>query len=562
MRVQLQFINMKPLTSHVKPLNGDNYPRWKLEVSTALEAVEPWGHCTGATAEPAPTGSNQDDIAKWKKNDAMARSCIIPLLDDRQIHHVSNLGSAKEIWDKLGKMHDDTSSLNKDQTQTRFFTYQIGTDQSAVEGMEEIEKLANSLAQLGVPQDKTAIISRILTALPSKYASFRMAWDSVAATEQTLENLHIRLRKLDLLNTSSCNEPDSQAPSNVAFAAASGHKEQHRHGGKGGMKKSGNDENQKNQGQNNNSNRKRKGNCNYCSKPGHWARECRSRIRDEEGDNTEGGNQKSPQQNKGKRNQGQRPRDDEGPNACQAFMGLSSPQLNANDVWICDSGASSHFTGRKDWYIQYETLAQPIPIRQTDGNSVNAVGTGTVVIDAWLNQQWVPTPINNVLYIPGASNLFSEAVMDKKGYRIVKEGGAAKFYKNKTLGPQAKLTRGVYVMGFRPREEVAFSAQLWHQRLAHINPHYIKKSVLTGAVSGLCMTDLKDDGNECPDCPMGKATKLPFPTQPNRTTTRGELIHVDLSGRMPTKSLGGAEYFMVMKDDLTQFRHVSFLKRK
>lgn len=137
--------------------------------------------------------------------------------------------------------------------------------------------MANSLSELGVPQAKSAIILRILTALPSKYASFRMAWDSVAKAEQTLENLHIRLKNLDLMHNPSSSEPDSQAPSNVAFAAGPGHKEQHRHGGGGGKNKSGNNGNQ---AQNSNSNQKRKGNCNYCSKPGHWARECRSRIRD------------------------------------------------------------------------------------------------------------------------------------------------------------------------------------------------------------------------------------------------------------------------------------------
>ncbi|OXA44556.1 Copia protein [Folsomia candida] len=553
----------KPLMSHIKPLSSSNYARWKLEVSTALQSVELWDHCDGSKKRPVPTASDPkvDEIKKWDKEDAMARSCIIPLLDDRQINHVSNLSTAQEIWQKLKKVHDDTSALNKDQTLTRFFSYKINDDQSPVEGLEEIEKLANALRSLGSPQDSASIIARVLTALPSKYQSFKLAWDSVGKAEQTLENLHVRLQKMEKMETGEqeCSS-DSNNPSNVAFFAG---KEQHRHEGKG----------KKNQGgKNNKASNKKKGACFYCKKDGHHIQECRSRIRDKaagEGKATGGGNNKNQQQQKkGQNNQKARGNDnDEGPNACQAFMGHVQPilpSLHPSDIWICDSGATSQFTGRRDWFIQYQELANPIPVRQADGNNTKAVGKGVVLIDAWMDETWTPIPLTNVLYIPGGSNLFSEAVMDGKGYKIVKQSGTVNFYKDGKLGPQAKLARGVYIMGFRPlvEEEVAYSASLWHQRLAHVNPAFIKKSVTTGAVEGLRLEDLKDDGWKCANCPLAKATKLPFPAQPTRAAKKGELIHIDLSGRMPTKSLGGKEYFMLIKDDKTGFRHVSFLEKK
>lgn len=46
---------VKVETTHIKPLTGPNYPRWKLEVSTALEAVDLWKHCNGTSSEPVPT---------------------------------------------------------------------------------------------------------------------------------------------------------------------------------------------------------------------------------------------------------------------------------------------------------------------------------------------------------------------------------------------------------------------------------------------------------------------------------------------------------------------------
>ena len=76
------------------------------------------------------------------------------------------------------------------------------------------------------------------------------------------------------------------------------------------------------------------------------------------------------------------------------------------------------------------------------------------------------------------------------------------------------------------------------------------------------MKELEEGKIQCEDCSLAKAAKLPFPSQPPRTTRPGEVIHCDLSGRIPIKTLGGAEYFMVLKDDKTGFRHVSFLKKK
>src|ERR1051326_6231397 len=184
-------------TTHIKQLTGPNYPRWKLEVSTALEAEGLWGHCSGST--PRPNENQEEDLKEWLRNDALVRACILPLLDDRQYVHVNTFKTAKEIWFKLKKMHDTTSQINQEETQAKFFGYKIKDKESPVQGMEEIEKLAAALAELNVPQADSAIISRVLTALPRKYDNFKMAWDSAAQADKTRENLYMRLKKIEII---------------------------------------------------------------------------------------------------------------------------------------------------------------------------------------------------------------------------------------------------------------------------------------------------------------------------------------------------------------------------
>ena len=56
-------------TTHIKQLTGSNYPRWKLEVSTALEAEGLFGHCSGST--PRPNETQEEDLDEWLRNDAL-----------------------------------------------------------------------------------------------------------------------------------------------------------------------------------------------------------------------------------------------------------------------------------------------------------------------------------------------------------------------------------------------------------------------------------------------------------------------------------------------------------
>jgi hypothetical protein len=64
-------------------------------------------------------------------------------------------------------------------------------------------------------------------------------------------------------------------------------------------------------------------------------------------------------------------------------------------------------------------------------------------------------------------------------------------------------------------------------------------------------------------CHLCKETRKPFSSNKQRRSTKpGEMVHADLSGKMQMKSLGGASYFLLLKDDATGFRHTFFLKNK
>ena len=49
----------------------------------------------------------------------------------------------------------------------------------------------------------------------------------------------------------------------------------------------------------------------------------------------------------------------------------------SSDVWLIDSGASSHMTNQKELLSDYIELETPKKVRLGDGQSVDAVGIGT-----------------------------------------------------------------------------------------------------------------------------------------------------------------------------------------
>lgn len=104
---------------------------------------------------------------------------------------------------------------------------------------------------------------------------------------------------------------------------------------------------------------------------------------------------------------------------------------------------------------------------------------------------------------------------------------------------------------------MTFSIKTWHERLAHQNVQYVRKILNKHSIKYI------DDWNNyvCEGCVYGKQHRISHPLNTKVATEVLELIHVDLC-EMNTTSLGGANYFLLFKDDFSHFRTVYFLKTK
>nr|XP_046472588.1 uncharacterized protein LOC124214366 [Neodiprion pinetum] len=114
---------------------------------------------------------------------------------------------------------------------------------------------------------------------------------------------------------------------------------------------------------------------------------------------------------------------------------LCEDDLPKEEGWYLDSGATEHMSNQKDWFVGYETLQEPIPIKIGNGERIYAVGKGNINVLAYDNNVWKAKHLAEVLHVPKLKyNLFStgaaldkdmQLVADSKGCRCNPSGRMA-----------------------------------------------------------------------------------------------------------------------------------------
>ena len=92
------------------------------------------------------------------------------------------------------------------------------------------------------------------------------------------------------------------------------------------------------------------------------------------------------------------------------------------------------------------------------------------------------------------------------------------------------------------------NTKLWHSRLGHMSQKGMNTLEHFGYFPMLCFFNFPI----CEHCIYGKQNRLTSPSLDRKRLQALEFVHSDVSGPMPTKSLGGASYFVTFIDDSTR----------
>ena len=547
--------------------DGNNFQAWKFQMKFVLDANCLFDIVTGERKPPnapvkpkEPTAEEIADITKWKKDNAKAAAIISSAMTPIQLENLLTCDSAKSMWDKLKVIHEQKSANNVNICLQTFYEARMQTNESGVQYIARLQNMASNLRDLDEEISEKKLIAKVLGGLPSKFKMLKTAWDSVDSSQQTIDMLQERLIKEE---KRLCDDDEES----IALVASHSHA-QCNHNNKNFAPRNSRSCNHRtpSQGQNwstSNPNIV----CHYCNKKGHISRNCdekRERQRKQNNDNREAAYSNFAEACIATTVNSQLSKNE----ADFALCGVIDKLMNMDiiDAWITDSGASQHLCFRREWFHEFSPCSDSGKVILGDDGCCEVKGSGTILVDKFINGTWVPGSIENVLYVPRLrKNLLSVGVCTSEGYNVVFRKQDVEISIDNEIIAQGKIQcNKIYRLLFKVREghqaNIAHDLQVWHERAGHINKRSLKTMADKNIVEGVQMNGHRQ--TSCEACHIGKAHRQPFNQIQQKKTYPGEFFHTDVCGPMDTPSLSGARYFLTFKDDSSCYRFVYFLKHK
>ncbi|OAJ44539.1 hypothetical protein BDEG_27760 [Batrachochytrium dendrobatidis JEL423] len=325
--------------------------------------------------------------------------------------------------------------------------------------------------------------------------------------------------------------------------------------------------------------------CHNCGNIGHYAKDCRPAPRN--------GNyrQSSPKFfSKGPRSNNQdRSRNNQ--SADGMFVAMDNKKrdivideacnsIDRSDMFILDSGASSHMVCRPEWVYDFVPCSNR-QVKASGQDMHNVIGTGTVEILCNVGHRTVSIQLGNVLVVPTFGvNLISENILEDKGCRISifkkvrtirksngevimttrRDGGVNAVNCEAIISDEERAMAHATVIATANHASEVFSKPTdtagWHKRLGHINVESIKN--LADKSEGLDIIPGKTkERSQCVACIKGKAVRHPFPKRSTHVATQvNVLLHMDLEGPFHDTALGGYKYYLIIVDDYSRYSHL------
>lgn len=234
--------------------------------------------------------------------------------------------------------------------------------------------------------------------------------------------------------------------------------------------------------------------------------------------------------------------------------GKATDQLSGkatNTLWILDTGATHHMTGRRDLMVDIRDIA-PVSVLLPAGADVLATKQGTVPITAQLS-------LKNVYLIDGFhTNLISLGQLVTDNFLVGQVTDRLMILQDRTtrtlIGSGEREGEGLYrFRGIRNMSSMQVNVRddsvLWHRRLGH------PSSRITGMIPGVSSNfnnSNEDLIKKCEVCFRAKQTRQCFPDSSNNAKGIFELIHLDLWGLYRTTAFCRSRYFLTIVDDFSR----------
>ena len=260
-----------------------------------------------------------------------------------------------------------------------------------------------------------------------------------------------------------------------------------------------------------------------------------------------------------------------------SFVNESLYEKFIRSTWWIDSGATVHVANSlQGFHSTRTTPRRERCIEVANGIEAEVEAIGDVPLELADGSLLL---LKDVLFVPSLHrNLISVSCLDKDSYECYfGNGKCAIWLKDKCVGV-ATLFDKLYLLSLhekvlsvcdvnekvslsnkeqKKRKRTLDSSKLWHCRLGHISRGRIESLVKNDILPPLEFSDIE----QCIDCIKGKYVKQ-IKKGANRSIATLEIIHTDICGPFPVKSVDGYDSFITFTDDHSRYGYIYPIKER
>ena len=496
--------------------------------------------------------------AQWELLDAKAKATIRLHLAESIFFTIIGHATAKELWDSLCSTWESKSASNKVFLMKKLFQLQMKDSAIVSSHLNEFNSLFSQLTSKGLNLDDEMKTIFLLCSLPSSWDTFCTAISNSAPSGTLIFNDVMSAMLTEEIHRQSLDSR-SHGEANVSRGPDSNRRGRSR------------DCDGKKTNQSRSKSRDKKNvECFYCKKKGHIKRDCHKWQKQQKEKSSDTNDKGSTGTSKSsvkieELNVVESPAIGI-PHDVLIFTSDFSPDALItldecySQNWIVDSGASFHVTPHKEWFSSYAVTNGSVKLG--DSHQLAICGIGDIKLCMRNGTEFI---LKNVRHVPKLTkSLMSVGQLDDLGYNIVFHAGSWLVKKGNLVILKGQKFGSLYSLYVSSVKEHSIyvaelpSTELWHSRLGHMSQKGMKILQRSGYIPVLDYSEF----SLCEHCIYGKHTRLTSRPLDKELGSPLDLVHSDLCGPMPVKSLGGASYFLTFIDDSTRKVWVYLLKNK
>ena len=156
---------LKSVTA-VVPLNGKNYPTWKVQCRMSLMNEGLWNIVDGTEAAPGP---ENDRYTKFLARKNRALAIIVLSLEPSLLYLIGDPEDPTTLWEKLANQFQKRMWANKLELRRNLFSLRLKNGESVQEHVKAMTEILEGLSVIGDPISEEDRVVHLLASLADSY---------------------------------------------------------------------------------------------------------------------------------------------------------------------------------------------------------------------------------------------------------------------------------------------------------------------------------------------------------------------------------------------------------